>query len=82
MKDTSVRVRVDSHLKKEVVKILGHLGLNVSEVVNLLFAQIKLQKKIPFHLNLPNKKTLQAMKDADKRKTFKVTHIRDLMDDL
>jgi len=82
MKDTSVRVRVNAHLKKDVVKILDHLGLNVSDVVNALFSQIKLQKGIPFNLQVPNRTTLKAMQAADKRKTFKAKSVNALMDDL
>jgi DNA-damage-inducible protein J len=82
MKDTSVRVRVDSHLKKEVVNILNRLGLNMSEVVNAMFAQIKLQKGVPFNVRIPNKTTLKAIEAVEKRKTFKARSVKELMDEL
>ena len=47
MKDSSVRARIDSRLKKDVEDILNHLGLNTTQAISLFFHQISLRKGTP-----------------------------------
>ena len=44
-KNTVVRARVNDGLKHDVEGILSHLGLTMSDVINALFSQIKLNNK-------------------------------------
>lgn len=59
-----VRARINDDLKSEVQNILGHLGLTISEAISLYMSQIKLKKGIPFEVNIPNKETVRAIKEA------------------
>ena len=52
-----VRARVNGELKKDVEYILSGLGLTMSDAINALFSQIKLQHGVPFDIKVPNKIT-------------------------
>ena len=51
----NVNIRVNPQIKKEAEKVLDEIGLNVSDVFNLLLNQIRLTGSIPFPLQ--NKET-------------------------
>ncbi len=44
----TIHVRIDEKTKKQVKKILGDLGLDMSTAVNMYFQQILLNEGIPF----------------------------------
>jgi len=62
--DTTVRARVDSHLKNEVETIFAELGLTTSQAITLFLKKVKTERGIPFELKLPNATTLQSIKEA------------------
>ena len=45
---TSINVRVDAEVKRELDFLLDKLGLNVSVVVNMLFRQMIMDEALPF----------------------------------
>ena len=64
-KTAMITTRVDPELKADVQKVLGKLGINTTEAINLFLSQIRLRKGLPFDVKIPNKTTLRAMKDAE-----------------
>lgn len=50
IKSANVIARVDPKVKKEAEQILSDLGLPVSVVINALYRQIIINKKIPFEI--------------------------------
>ena len=62
-KTETIRARVDAKLKADAEAVLAKLGLSASEVIRLLYTQIKLQKGLPFEVKLPNAATRKAMRD-------------------
>jgi DNA-damage-inducible protein J len=67
-KTTTIRARIEPHLKDEVDSILTQLGLTASETIHLLYRQIKMHHGLPFDVRIPYElttKTLKASK-ADK----------------
>ena len=52
---TTVCARIDTELKKEVDRILECIGVKPSELIQMLYGQVKLTKSIPFELKLPKK---------------------------
>jgi len=60
-----VRARVEPELKREVQEILHGLGLSYTEAINIFLNQVKNYRGIPFDLRLPNKETLEAMKEVE-----------------
>jgi len=64
-KTAMITTRVDPELKADVQKVLGKLGINTTEAINLFLSQVRLRKGLPFDVKIPNKTTLRAMKDAE-----------------
>jgi addiction module RelB/DinJ family antitoxin len=51
-KDSYVRARVDTKLKRDTEKILDRLGLSTTEAIRLFLVQVRLQEGLPFHVGL------------------------------
>lgn len=66
MKSATIRARIEPHLKDNVDHILGSLGVSTTDAITMFYKQIELQQGLPFKVELPNKKTIQALKDAEK----------------
>ena len=66
-KTTSMNIRIEPSLKKQVEEILTDLGMNISDAVTIYFKQIVLTDSIPLQIKRPkfNKETLKAIKEAD-----------------
>ena len=65
-----IRARTEQSLKQDVGKIFSALGLSFSEAINLFLRQVKLRKGIPFDVEIPNKTTLKAIKDVEKKRNL------------
>lgn len=81
-KTAAVNTRIDPLLKEKAENILHKVGLSAAEAVRLFYTQICLHKGLPFEAKIPNKVTIQAMKDATKRRTKKIRKIDDMFKDL
>jgi len=55
-KSTTVRAMMDPKKKDKVNSILGRLGLNHSEAINIYYSLIEEHKGLPFALSLPDSK--------------------------
>ncbi len=64
-KTATINVRVDEKVKARAEKVLGKIGISMSDTISLLLHQIALQKGIPFELKIPNAETQQAMRELD-----------------
>lgn len=62
----NVNVRIDEDTKRQAEQIFESLGLTASTAINLFYKQVIITNSIPFELRLekPNKKTIQALKEA------------------
>ena len=77
-----VRARIDEHIKEEASAVLASMGLTVSDAFRLLLTRVANEKALPFEPLIPNKKTIEAMKEARKGKLRSFETIKSLMDDL
>lgn len=64
-KDTVVRARIDSETKEQASEALRAMGLSVSDAVRLLLVCVAEEKQLPFKVRVPNRLTLEAMKEVD-----------------
>ena len=78
MKTAIINARVKPELKGDVEKILSQLGISTSQAITMFFEQIKLNRGIPFQLQLPNEETLQAMQDARENKNLEPLSLDEL----
>jgi len=66
MQSSNLNIRINDELKDDVVEILKSKGLNVSQVVNMMFHYIEATKRVPFELiEIPNKNTIEAIREAE-----------------
>lgn len=69
--ETKVQARIDVTLKEKVKNVLDVLGISESQAIRMLYAQIALQKALPFNSKIPNAATLEAINEAEKGITTK-----------
>lgn len=77
-----VRARIEPSRKRRAEAILSRLGIQPSQAINMLYAQIELLKALPFESSIPNRQTLAAMKDAREGRVHKAKNAADLFQDL
>ena len=68
---TSLRLDEEAFLEAEI--ILKSLGMNFTEAVNVFTNMVVQEKGLPFEVKIPNKETLEAMREVEEKKTEKVT---------
>ncbi len=66
-----IRARIQPKLKNDVDKILKELGLSVSQAIGLFYAQIKMNKGLPFDVKIPNETTRRTFENTDKGRGVK-----------
>lgn len=82
-KTAYIRARVEPELKTEVEAIFKELGVSTSQVLTMLYRQIRREHEIPLDLHLPNKETAKAIKEARAGKNIvKCKDADDLFDKL
>ena len=52
-KTSSMNIRIEPNLKKQVEEILEDLGMNISDAVTIYFKQIVLTDSIPLQIKRP-----------------------------
>ncbi len=70
MKTSIINARIKPELKGDVEQILSKLGITTTQAITMFFEQIKLNRGIPFTLQLPNNETEQAMLEARENKNL------------
>lgn len=81
-KVATINARIEPKLKARAEAILHKVGLTSAEAVRLFYMQVCLNNGLPFDVKIPNKKTVNAMHNADKRKTHKASSVDELFEDL
>jgi DNA-damage-inducible protein J len=81
-KAATINTRIEPKLKSQAEAVLHKVGLTSAEAVRLFYMQVCLQKGLPFAVKIPNKATIKAMKEANKRKTYKAKNLAELFKDL
>lgn len=77
-----VRARIEPRRKHRAEAILDKLGIQPSQAINMLYAQIELMRAMPFDLRVPTKKTRNAMQAVREGRTHKAKNAADLFRDL
>lgn len=83
LKTQVVRSRINVKRKLRVAQILEKLGLTHSEAINLFYAQVELQKGLPFAVHIPNTLTASVLRRSKQGKAIKHFETKEaLFDDL
>jgi DNA-damage-inducible protein J len=76
--DTTVRARIDLRVKKKAAHVLEDMGLSLSDAIRLMLVRVAAEKALPFDVKVPNARTAQTLRKADKGKD--VTRSKDAAD--
>ena len=77
-----VRARIDEHIKNEATVVLASVGLTVSDAFRLMLTRVAQEKALPFEPLIPNKETIQAMREARKGGLPTAKSVTELLDKL
>ena len=65
MNSTTINVRVDKDLKKNCEKIFSDLGFGMTTAITMYFKAVERNNGIPFALEVPNEKTVNAFEEVE-----------------
>ena len=87
MASTTINVRVDKELKESCEKIFGELGFGMTTAITMYLKAVERNNGMPFLLEIPNKKTLDAFQEvedisAGKKKAKRYSSAAELRKDL
>ena len=81
-KTAMTHARLTPEIKEKAEAILKELGISISAAYEMFYRQIIAHQGIPFDLRIPNKNTLQAMKDARYGKGKRYDSVEKMFEDL
>lgn len=58
-------VYLDADIKAKAQEIFKQYGMGLSDAFNIFLSQAVLERGIPFEVKIPNKKTLEVLKEAE-----------------
>ncbi len=80
--DTYVRARIDTLTKERAADALDAMGLSLSDAIRLLMVRIADERRMPFEIKAPNRKTQKAIHELEVGKGKRFNSINALMDNL
>ena len=80
--DTYVRARIDTVTKERAAGALEEMGLSISDAIRLLMLRIAEERRLPFDVKVPNRKTRKAIAELEAGKGKSFPSVRALMADL
>ncbi len=78
MQKVQTSLRLDEDKFREAKEILGQLGMNFTEAVNIFTSMIVAKHGLPFEVKLPNKETSEAMQDIRAKRNSKEVTLDEL----
>lgn len=82
-KTEQVNIRIEPQVKKAAETVFRKLGLTPSQAVKMFYRQAALQQGLPFTVNIPNRETLEAMRELEEGKdTRRFDRFEDYMEEL
>ncbi len=63
-----IQARIEPELKAAAESIFKKLGLSSTDAIRLFYKQVELREGLPFPVEVPNKKTVAAMRELEQRK--------------
>jgi len=81
-KTEMTHARLTPEIKEKAEAILHDLGITVSGAYEMFYRQIIAHDGLPFELQLPNEKTIKAMKEARDGKGKKYHNVKAMFNDM
>ena len=64
MKTETIRARISPELKHDAEQVLSAVGLSASQAISLFYKQLVYHRGLPFDVKVPNKETVEAIRQA------------------
>ncbi len=80
--NTYVRARIDTVTKERAAGALAEMGLSISDAIRLLMLRIAEERRLPFEVKVPNRKTRKAIAELEAGKGKRFPSVKALMADL
>lgn len=80
--DTIVRARIDKDTKERATTVLDDMGLTVSDAIRLLLIRVADDRRLPFAVKAPRRKTSTAIRELEAGKGTAFGSVSTLMADL
>jgi len=81
-KTATARALIDPEVKRQAEGILKELGLSVSNSVELFYRQVVAQRGLPFDLQVPDERTMRAIRNSRAGKGKRFSTAQELFKDL
>ncbi len=81
-KTAMTHARLTPEIKEKAEAILQDLGITISAAYEMFYRQIIAHNGLPFELQLPNEKTIKAMKYARDGRGKKYHNVKAMFDDI
>jgi DNA-damage-inducible protein J len=81
-KTATARALIDPEVKWEAESLLKEMGLSVSISIELFYRQVMAQRGLPFDLQVPNERTMKAIRNSRAGKGKRFSTSRELFEDL
>lgn len=81
-KTATARALINPAVKSQAEAILKEMGLSVSNSVELFYRQVVAQRGLPFDLQVPNEKTMTAIRNSRSGKGKEFATSKELFKDL
>jgi DNA-damage-inducible protein J len=80
--NTYVRARIDTVTKERAAGALEEMGLSISDAIRLLMLRIADERRLPFEVKVPNRKTRKAIAELEAGKGKRFPSVKALIADL
>ena len=77
-KKVRTNVYLDADIKKKAQEVFKHYNMGLSDAFNIFLAQSVLERGLPFEVKIPNKETVEAIKDARSNKNMQPISLDEL----
>ena len=64
---TTINVRVDENIKRNVEQLFDNMGMNISTAVNIFFKQCLMEEALPFQPKIKRASLSEALNEAQEQ---------------
>lgn len=64
-KTARIQAQIEPELKEAAEAVFRKLGVSPSDAIRMFYQQVECHQGLPFEVRIPNKETLEAMRDAE-----------------
>ena len=82
IKKRQTSIKVDPIAWDTAKIIFNEYNLTVTDAINIFLNRVRIEKGMPFPINIPSKQLRQAIEEAETNNLVRFDNIEDMMNDL